>query len=289
MKIKTRMIAVILSVISIVVVSCMFSGCQTEAERVEANSFTDGYFKYYYIKQTDSYAIVGDGDVPYPETLAIPAYYNGKVITHVAYNVATGAVWGTKYLGPSLLGVEKVWFPYTLKYNSYFSFIYNYYNMPSNYANIEVSSPQKYFVVCNAHSSVIIIPEGGNYPKELYFSPIFYNRKFYAATDKYNYVSVWADGTGRYQIANTSYMFNYEGAPNDGYFFINDFERGGLIEDTPYEPQREGYTFGGWYKEPECINKWDFAQDKLPEATYDEAGYVTDFVETKLYAAWIQN
>lgn len=44
-------------------------------------------------------------------------------------------------------------------------------------------------------------------------------------------------------------MFNYIGAPNDGYFFINDFERGGLIEDTPYEPQQEGYTFGGWYKD----------------------------------------
>ena len=78
----------------------------------------------------------------------------------------------------------------------------------------------------------------------------------------------WKDGTGRYQIANTSYQFNYEGA---------------------YEPQREGYTFGGWYKEPECVNKWDFETDKLPEATYDEEGYITDFVETKLYAAWIKN
>ncbi len=99
----------------------------------------------------------------------------------------------------------------------------------------------------------------------------------------------WKDGTGRYQIANTSYQFNYEGAPNEGYFYINDFARGGKIEGTPYEPQREGYTFGGWYKEPECVNKWDFETDKLPEATYDEEGYITDFVETKLYAAWIKN
>lgn len=112
MKIKARMIAVIVSVISIVGVCCMFSGCQTEEERVEANSFTDGYFKYYYIKQTDSYAIVGDGDVPCPETLAIPAYYNGKEVTDVYYYVSTGLMFG-KYLGPSLLGVETVWFPYT--------------------------------------------------------------------------------------------------------------------------------------------------------------------------------
>ena len=38
MKIKIRMIAVILLVISIIGVCCMFSGCQTEEERVEANS-----------------------------------------------------------------------------------------------------------------------------------------------------------------------------------------------------------------------------------------------------------
>ena len=283
MKIKTRMIAVILLVISIVGVCCMFSGCQTEEERVEANSFTDGYFKYYYIKQTDSYAIVGDGDVPYPETLAIPAYYNGKVITHVAYRVATG-IMATKYLGPSLLGVEEVWFPYTS--SDFFEYHADY---NTSYGNIEFGSPQKYFIVSTANISALSISEGGNYPKEMYFSSVYYKRFIYDTIDKYDYVSVWRDGSGRCQIANTSYLFNYEGAPNDGYFFINDFERGGLIENTPYEPQREGYTFGGWYKEPQCINNWDFEKDKLPEATYDEDGYVTDFVETKLYAAWIQN
>ena len=86
-------------------------------------------------------------------------------------------------------------------------------------------------------------------------------------------------------VANTSYMFNYEGEPNEGYFFINDFERGGAIEDTPYEPRREGYTFAGWYKEPECVNAWDFTKDTLPAAEYDEEGNLL-FVETKLYAKW---
>ena len=283
MKIKTRMIAVILSVISIVGACCMFSGCQTKAERVEANSFADGYFKYYYIRHTDSYAIVGDGDVPYPETLVIPAYYNGKEITHISYNVPTGFLF-SKYFGPSLLGVETVWFPYTS--SDFFAFYADY---DTGYGDIEFGSPQKYFIVSTEHISRLSIPEGGNYPKKLYFTSISYKMRYDDARDQYDYIYEWKDGTGCYQIANTSYMFNYEGAPNDGYFFINDFERGGLIEDTPYEPQREGYTFGGWYKEPECINQWDFAQDKLPEATYDEAGYVTDFVETKLYAAWIKN
>ena len=90
------------------------------------------------------------------------------------------------------------------------------------------------------------------------------------------------------RAANTAYMFNYEGSPNEDYFFINDFERGGLIEDTPYEPLREGYTFGGWYKDSACTEKWDFSADKLPEATYDEEGNF-EYVETRLYAKWTKN
>ena len=85
--------------------------------------------------------------------------------------------------------------------------------------------------------------------------------------------------------ANTAYMFNYEGSPNEDYYFINDFERGGLIENTPYEPIREGYEFCGWYKESECKTKWDFNTDVLPEPTYDENGDL-EYVETKLYAKW---
>ena len=88
------------------------------------------------------------------------------------------------------------------------------------------------------------------------------------------------------KIANTAYMFNYEGAPNDGYYFINDFGYGGLIEDTPYKPLREGYTFGGWYKEPECINEWNFDRDALPAAEYDDEGNPL-LNDIKLYARWI--
>ena len=93
-------------------------------------------------------------------------------------------------------------------------------------------------------------------------------------------------GENRYIYkANTAYMFNYEGAPNEGYYFINDFERGGLVENTPYKPIREGYEFCGWYKESECKTKWDFNTDVLPEPTYGENGEL-EYVETKLYAKW---
>ena len=46
--------------------------------------------------------------------------------------------------------------------------------------------------------------------------------------------------------------------------------------------------FYGWYKEPECVNLWDFEIDRLPKAQYDEEGTET-YQETKLYAKWIKN
>ena len=169
MKFK-RILAVVLSVVCLSGLF-LFGGCRTEAERVEANSFVDGYFKYYYIKQTDSYAIVGDGDIPYPETLAIPAYYKGKEITDVYYQVQTGIIAGNKYLGPSLLGVETVWVPYTfIKQSQFFKFVDEYYNL-SGYEDVQLGSPQKYFIICNAHiTRLSTIPHGGNYPKLLYYT-----------------------------------------------------------------------------------------------------------------------
>ncbi len=87
------------------------------------------------------------------------------------------------------------------------------------------------------------------------------------------------------QKANTAYMFNYEGAPNENYYAIDEFERGGLITKYPYDPYREGYDFGGWYKDEECSQIWDFAVDTLPAPTYDENGDL-EYVETRLYAKW---
>ncbi|WNY23966.1 hypothetical protein MmiHf6_12900 [Methanimicrococcus hongohii] len=41
----------------------------------------------------------------------------------------------------------------------------------------------------------------------------------------------------------------------------------------PEPPVKSGYTFGGWYTEPECINKFDF-DTRIPS-------------KTTLYAKWI--
>ena len=90
--------------------------------------------------------------------------------------------------------------------------------------------------------------------------------------------------------ANVSFFYNYETEKNYGYYWIDDYDYGNKIEFIPPEPEREGYTFGGWYKEPECINKWDFETDVLPEERTEineDGEKEVVYQETKLYAKWL--
>ena len=50
-------------------------------------------------------------------------------------------------------------------------------------------------------------------------------------------------------------------------------EEGGVVLEPPNRPTRDGFSFGGWYKEAACINIWDFAVDSVTE-------------DITLYARW---
>lgn len=85
------------------------------------------------------------------------------------------------------------------------------------------------------------------------------------------------------KIANVSYYYNYD---KDGYktYYIDDVD-GETLKNIPPLPIREGYQFDGWYKEAECINKWDFSKDLISKKTFDEDGnYI--YNEIILYAKW---
>ncbi len=88
-----------------------------------------------------------------------------------------------------------------------------------------------------------------------------------------------------YLPANIAFFFNYEFNPNEGYFFVDILEESGKITKPPYDPKREGFTFEGWYKDPECVNEWDFDTDEVV-ITFDEEGNRI-YEEIKLYAKWI--
>ena len=48
----------------------------------------------------------------------------------------------------------------------------------------------------------------------------------------------------------------------------------GSLLSEPVSPKRPGYTFDGWHKDPACTDKWDFANDKMPDT------------DLSLYAKW---
>lgn len=113
--------------------------------------------------------------------------------------------------------------------------------------------------------------------------------------------SVYEEDTGisfhtRKHPANVSFYYNYDNGEASDYYWIDDCDYGGKIEFIPKDPVREGYTFGGWYKEPECINAWNFESDTLPEEKKELKEFfisgetvikeVTVYQETILYAKW---
>ena len=87
------------------------------------------------------------------------------------------------------------------------------------------------------------------------------------------------------RAANISYLYNFEDAENEGYYWIDDEDYGSIITFIPPDPIREDYTFDGWYKDAECTAIWDFEDDKLPEEITDNDGYPV-YQETVLYAKW---
>ena len=93
-----------------------------------------------------------------------------------------------------------------------------------------------------------------------------------------------------YKEANVVYKLNYETTGRD--FYDLDSTLGSLIK--PQDPTRKGYTFKGWYTEPECINEWDFENDEVTKYSEyieinEEDGETKRYsviVKTYLYAKW---
>lgn len=79
------------------------------------------------------------------------------------------------------------------------------------------------------------------------------------------HMTVYADSTTYTVSFNTN---GHGTAPTD----ITDITSGTTITE-PTAPTAEGFTFGGWYKEEDCTNQWDFSTDTVT-------------ANTTLYAKW---
>ena len=114
----------------------------------------------------------------------------------------------------------------------------------------------------------------------------FINNNHFLYVNRYLFDEVYSN-FDFVKAANVTYYYNDGRTENYGCYWIDNVPYGSLLDVLPPEdPISEGKTFAGWYKEPECINAWDFETDTTPEEKLDEAGNVI-YQETALYAKWV--
>ena len=266
----------------------LFSGCN------KVEYFDEEDFGYYYVESEDCYAVVNNFLRP-KDKLFVPAYYKDKEVRYTVFEEWT--LLGSQWWHLSSVAQE-TYLPYTHQWGAQRQygdeFIYVKNDLILNHISMDYARKTLNYYIEDQlrvlENFLLAAPLYDMFSDELKEWQEEEKIKIIRESDReteIKYVTEWREETKTvsFKKLNVSYLFNYEGEPNAGYFFARGFEAGGKIENTPYEPKREGYTFGGWYKEPECINAWNFDEDKLPEAKQDEEGNA-EFVETKLYAKW---
>ncbi|MBR2967507.1 MAG: InlB B-repeat-containing protein [Clostridia bacterium] len=290
------------------VLICVFgiAGCRLKPDPNKGLKYIE-YNGFTYCKKSNIYHLTGDQRKNNSEIMHINPYYNGNEVKYFGNTIEDPAMMSLERFShaPSLMNVKELSLPYCMER----------YEGVRNYPIVE--APQKIIIVRNSDSDERFITlhkenyKDESYMRELYCSSISYEARAQSWVER-SPSWQWSEGTqeypnGEYHFyynaeytsnkdyfrfkickANTAYMFNYENSPNDGYFFVYDYEYGETIENTPYEPIRNGYTFGGWYKEPECINAWNFETDTLPQTQYNDEGQEL-YQETKLYAKWTKD
>lgn len=266
--------------IAAVIISCMFvilssGGCKYD---YTASFQNDGILVYDYMQTSESYALCGQMKMELPQTVYVKPYFKGKEVTQLGVRKYLYISPKPYQVIPYFENVEKVYFPYTL---TCCKFGYGYIDEVGRYGDIQILGPEYQFFASNEISDFSDIRQCYVGTKMVYVTENAL-RRFPVSEENYCYEY---DGL-IFQIANTIFRFNYEGSPNGDIFFINNFEYGGKIEPAAYEPTREDYIFGGWYKDKACLTAWDFTEDTLPVAEYVENGELI-FMQTVLYAKWI--
>ena len=257
---KKKIISILICLITII--SCFsLNGC------LRSDKYEDYFFLYE--KNNDFAVIVGLTELgKEQEVLVVPKQIEGLQIKRI--------------------GKSKSWFGYDLiasgnlekifvKNSTQFIFIYDGFLNCDNLENVilmhfDVSYLENY----SDSGDYRVIPPQCVINKETY--------------DEIK-LSEEADWLRKFKIANIEFRLNYKEGKED-IFWLDNEPADSLITkwyEGYYSPEREGYSFVGWYKESECVNEWDFENDKtLPDILDEETGETKKQV-TRLYAKWNKN
>lgn len=258
-KIKLNLALLILCLFTLVASSCVGNVYKTRSS---------GYFRYMVDEETNEAMLVGlteEGEQQ--ETIIIPSQIDGYKLTTIGYPVRTQIDTILYEIDMKSDKLKELYIP-----SSITIYVLNTYEFYQNIPNL-----------CSFYW-------GGTYKSKLVFYENFdINFKGYVSKknmDKNQKYDNEYDSAGKIDmsyltIANVVYYLNDD---TEDSYFVDDCDNEKIV-NIPTDPVRDGYKFKGWYKEKECINKWDFENDIVPEKQYDENNeYI--FIETSLYAKW---
>ena len=244
-----KIAAIILSAVMLSTCIVCMTGCYDPTDEF----VSDGDFVYYYMgnwhkwmgntgeDSEDCYTIVGINEEGLKEKIYVPAYYNGKEVRYT-YLEQRSPMGISGQFGLEAKG-NVVYFPFShcVKSTLYF---------------VRDLCGDCYFTNCDDKYVSYACSFLYGYKRRGFCNPLFYDKYKQSLTENVtieeisNYILRYRNKNdlkySELQKANTSYMFNYGGAPNEGYFFINDFERGGKIEKLRTTRKEKGmYLPGG--------------------------------------------
>lgn len=236
-------------IIAFVLISTMLfciSGCKACDDYIK-NNFSAGGFVCKVL--SDGTLAVGDvsGLSDGGDALFIPYEINGYTVTQLGFPSAMG------FGGNGSLNTRfrRVYFPNTIKsVDSNNEYVFNYTNDKVFYCGSVMG-----------------------------LSKICTHRCFYVPYQQLEEFTKKTSSQNTILKANVGYYLNYD--ENNYYYYVDYYENEETIKYVPPIPERDGYSFDGWYKEAECLNKWDFDVDTVQTDEENE--------EVGLYAKWIKS
>ncbi len=177
--------------------------------------------------------------------------------------------------------------------------------VPTGYANIgyiDCSNVKKFYFPTIQRENLGQCVSNANRITSIYWNNIYDNYSIYPGNMirsgkevfGYNLFQTKEDmlkkNFNNFYIANVSYLYNYNNAPNDNYYWVDTYNEE-QIQFIPPDPVRDGYVFGGWNINSECTEKWNFTEDITPKEIlikqYEYSPYNT-YSGIYLYAKWIK-
>ena len=133
--------------------------------------------------------------------------------------------------------------------------------IPSSIIKIEYFKGENVsLMICDEHTDLNYSFFGADY-KDIYLCSSRYKELNIQSTDIFS--------------ANINFNLNYQVEGLLKLYRVDNVEDDEKITIPP-KPARDGYSFTGWYTEPECTNIWDF----------NESPNIEEGSELVLYAGW---